>query len=165
MGFGIDTEHAQCASVSPVSKLNKCGEIVYVNYEYGFTFTLPHSWKGFSVMECRWGGGDGERETDQGPLIVIRHPLYTEDNPREDIPIMVFTRDQWRAVDEGNLIVSAAPIAPGEIGRNKKYVFALPPRFSYDDLEGVHEVLDIVESNPLRAARIRQVTHARRTSH
>jgi hypothetical protein len=52
------------------------------------------------------------------------------------------------------LMVSAAPFPPGEIGRNRKYVFALPPRFSYDEPEGVQEVLDIVGGTPLHPARI-----------
>ncbi len=129
--------------------------VVYLNRAYGFSFSLPQSWKGFRVLACRWSGanvGDHDRE-GTGPLLVIRHPLSTEENPREDIPIMIFTRKQWRK-DGSNLIVSAAGVGPSEIGRNRKYVFALPPRFTNVDVEGVQEVLDIVTRQPFRAIRI-----------
>jgi hypothetical protein len=144
---------------------NLGGKVVYANHEYGFRLALPPSWKGFRVIQRHWGGGNRDEATEQGPLIVIRHPLYREGNPREDIPIMVFTQDQWCAVSEGNLIVSAAPFPPSEMGRNGKYVFALPPRFSYDGLEGVEEVLDIVRGTPLQPTRIRHVARATRTSY
>ena len=45
--------------------------------------------------------------------------------------------------------VNAAPISPNELGRNRKYVFALPPRANYADLTGVEEVDDILRHGPL----------------
>ena len=86
----------------------------------------------------------------KGPLISIRHPLWTEADPRQDIPIMIFTKAQWRLIEEGKLIVSAAPIRPSEPGRNIKYVFALPPRFNYAFIAGWQEVDDIIQRHPLR---------------
>jgi len=153
-----------CASLPADSAGGSRQAVVYRNREYGFTFTLPSSWKGFTVLACRWDGQRGEhREEEDGPLLVIRHPLYTEQNPREDIPIMVFTQAQWRAVNDSDLdsalIVSAAPIPPSELGRNRKYIFALPPRFSFDELEGVEEVLKIVNGKPLHPARIASRSH------
>jgi hypothetical protein len=62
---------------------------------------------------------------------------------------MVFTKAQWKLVGEGKLIVSAAPIGPGILGRNAKYVFALPPRFDYEDRPGREEVGAIIQSHPL----------------
>jgi hypothetical protein len=114
---------------------------------------LPASWKGYSIVETQWDGSRGSESDleEHGPLILIRHPLYTENNPREDIPIMIFTRKQWREVDNGDFSVSAAPFGPGEIGKNKKYVFALPPRFDYDFLDGWEEVVKIVQGGPLHA--------------
>jgi hypothetical protein len=51
------------------------------------------------------------------------------------MPIMIFTIAQW---NDGP-IVSAAPIEPAELGRNEKYVFAVPPRWDYDFSEGYEE--------------------------
>jgi hypothetical protein len=97
--------------------------VVYTNKHYGFAFTLPGSWKGFSILVSDWSGfdsRDNERK-EHGPEFTIRHPLWTETDPRQDIPIMVFTHAQW-----DQTIVSAAPIGPSELGRNKKFAFALP---------------------------------------
>lgn len=119
---------------------------VYVNDEYGFRFDLPPEWSGFSVIQDDWRGTWRElpEQNQSGPVIRIRHPKYTEDEPYEDIPIMIFTRKQWKSVDKEELIVSAAPFAPGEIARNSKYVFATPPRFYFDYATGWEEVLHIL---------------------
>jgi hypothetical protein len=88
---------------------------------------------------------------EKGPLILIGHPLSTKDNPRQHIPIMIFTKAQWQLVEEDKLIVSAAPVGPSELGRNSKYVFALPPRFDYADIDGRQEVGEILQHHPLHA--------------
>jgi hypothetical protein len=88
---------------------------------------------------------------EKGPILTIRHPLWTKDNPREDIPIMVFTLAQWDLVQKEQLIVSAAPFPPTELGRNNRYVFALPPRYDDDELTGYEEVESIMRSSPLHA--------------
>ncbi|MGA2219051.1 MAG: hypothetical protein ABSG51_13235, partial [Terracidiphilus sp.] len=74
--------------------------VIYTNKRYGFSFYLPKSWKGYSVHADRWTGSSVSAESREvhGPFILISHPLSTEENPREDIPIMVFTRKQWRKV-------------------------------------------------------------------
>jgi hypothetical protein len=64
---------------------------------------------------------------------------------------MVFTKAQWQLIEEHRLIVSAAGIGPGEIGRNKKYVFALPPRYNYALIDGWEEVYEIIQNHPLHA--------------
>ena len=69
----------------------------------------------------------------------------------QDIPIMVFTVDQWSALQREEFAVSAAPIGPSELGRNSKYVFALPARYNFSYLTGYEEVEDILSRNPLRA--------------
>jgi hypothetical protein len=143
---------AQGSSQSP-----KAGSVVYSNYRYGFRIYLPKSWKGFTVIESKWQGTNHSAgDMEDGPLIRIRHPLYTEQNPREDIPIMVIRRDQWREINTDQLIVSAAPVPPGAIGRNEKYVFATPPRYSFDELDGVNEVIKIMNSKSLQPLRITQ---------
>jgi hypothetical protein len=156
------TSHQACVQPSrPTTSTQPArpGSVVYSNYRYGFRFYLPKSWKGFTVIEGKWEGTNNpDGRPESGPLIRIRHPLYTEQNPREDIPIMVITSRQWEEINDNDLdkalIVSAAPFPPSEVGRNEKYVFATPPRYSFDELEGVNEVLKIVNSKSLRPLRV-----------
>lgn len=137
----------------------KVQSVVYTNERYGFRFSLPESWRGYSVSVTEWEGGDGRTyqpgeavpPPEKGPLISIAHPGSTKSTPRQNIPIMVFTRAQWRLIEEGKLIVSAAPIGPSELGRNTKYVFALPPRYNYAFLDGWEEVEQIVSKRALHA--------------
>jgi hypothetical protein len=131
---------------------------VYTNKKYSFRFFLPESWRGYSIVAGEWEGGDGRSYEPgeaipppvKGPLISIRHPLWTESDPRQDIPVMIFTKAQWRLIEGGKLIVSAAPIGPGELGRNLKYVFALPPRFDIAPMTGSEEVGKMIQHHPLR---------------
>lgn len=127
--------------------------VEYKNTQYDFTFTLPLSWKGYSIVEEEW---HGQQFLDQsnpvsltGPKILIRNPLWTAETPRQDIPIMVFTLDEWNLVQAEQIVVSAAPIPPSEIGRNTKYVFALPPRYNFAFLPGFEEVENILKTSPL----------------
>lgn len=125
--------------------------ITYVNDNYGFTFTLPISWQGYTLIESTWNGMDvaSGKQTETGPLLSIRHPGWTQDTPRQDIPIMIFTLAQWDAVKNETLSVSAAPIPPRELGRNSTYVFTLPARYNYAFPEGYQEVEDIIAGEPL----------------
>lgn len=127
--------------------------IQYVNKKFGFRFTLPADWRGYTIVMSGWRGrsGDANMADVEGPELLIRNPHWTEENPWEDIPIMIFTHSQWKLVKDGSLDVSAAPFGPEEIGRNQKYVFALPPRYSYDENHGYEEVIKIMEGSPLHA--------------
>ena len=49
------------------------------------------------------------------------------------------------------LVVCAAPVGLGELARNCRYVFVLPPRYNYADLEAVHEVNMIIASDAVEA--------------
>ena len=118
--------------------------IVYKNEKYQFSFDLPASWKGYTIITEKENGGPYTR-------IIIRHPKWTEEVPYEDIPIMIFTLSLWKKVESEELIVSAAPFPPGELGRNKKYVFALPPRYNYDFSMEYEEVEAIIRSHSLQA--------------
>jgi hypothetical protein len=89
--------------------------IVYENDEYGFSFTLPESWQGYSIITGKWEGSFLEKSTNNttsGPMVSIRHPQWTEENIRQDIPIMVFTLTQWDLIQQEKLSVGAAPIGP-----------------------------------------------------
>ena len=125
--------------------------IEYQNTEYGFSFSLPVSWKGYSIITDTWRGynnGNSDITVEQGPIISIRHPLWTSENPYQDIPIMVFTLAQWNSLQQGDYNVSAGGIYT-ELGRNAKYVFALYSRYNVADLPGIEEVKTILEGNPL----------------
>jgi hypothetical protein len=127
--------------------------LVYTNKQYGFRFDLPKTWKGYSIVPGRWTGTAVNDTTTQKPEggaeLSIRHPLWTKANPRQDIPIMIFTKRQWKLVEREAIAVSAAPIGPGELGRNSRYVFALPPRYNFAYLEGYQEVETIMAGHPL----------------
>jgi hypothetical protein len=129
--------------------------VVYVNKQYGFRFSLPNSWKGYSIIVGQWSGRridkqDESAPSETGSLISIRHPLWTEANPRQDIPIMVFSLAQWDLVEHDKLVVNPAPFGPNEIGRNSRYVFAIPPRYEYAFPTGWEEVAEILGHHPLR---------------
>ncbi len=127
----------------------------YVNTEYGFQFALPESWRGYTIVTDEWKGTAAEGAPSDlpaltGPMISIRHPAWTEENPRQDIPILVFTLDQWNALQKDDFHIGAAPIGPRELGRNSEYVFALPARYNYAFPTGYEEVEDILENQPLK---------------
>jgi hypothetical protein len=127
--------------------------IIYENKQYGFLFTLPETWKGYTIVTNQWEGYDansqGQNIIATGPIILIRHPLWTAATPRQDIPIMVFTIDQWDRLQRDEFHIGAAPINPSELGRNSKYVFALPARYNFAFLPGWEEVQKILDSKPL----------------
>ena len=130
--------------------------IVYNDTEYGFSFTLPLSWKDYSIVNDKWegaaiGGEQGQVIAETGPIISIRHPKWTAKNPRQDVPIMIFTINQWKLLQQDKFHIGAAPIGPSELGHNDRYVFALPARYNFAFPEGVEEVEAILEGNPLKA--------------
>jgi hypothetical protein len=130
--------------------------VVYSNSDFGFTFSLTENWRGYSIEKTTWEGNPltatGTKQT--GIKLLIRNPKWTSALPYQDIPVMVFTVAQWNLYVAGNFSVSAAPIPASELGRNNKYVFALPPRWNFDYSEGYVEAENIVNSNPLKAFNI-----------
>lgn len=125
--------------------------VSFINNEYGFRINLPDSWRNYTVVTEQWEGnsleaGNRGKQIETGTIIMIRHPLWTAEKPRQDIPIMVFTKDQWNLLQEEKFSVGAAPMAPKELGKNSKYVFALPARYNYAFPEGFEEVEDILEN-------------------
>ena len=129
----------------------------YSDVQYGFELALPDSWKGFTVVNSTWEGlpvkTDGKAVT--GPMLSVRHPKWTKESPRQDIPVMVFTLAQWDAMKNGEYHIGAAPIDPTELGRNNKYVFALPARYNFSFFEGYEEVETILKGAPLKATDIK----------
>jgi len=133
--------------------------ILYKNTQYGFNFILPESWQGFSTIIGTWEGNDiaSGKVTEKGPKISIRHPQWSSKNPRQDIPIMVFTLDQWNLLLQEKFHIGAAPIGPSELGRNNSYVFALPARYNFAYPTGYQEVEEILKTHPLTVV---QVVHS-----
>lgn len=129
--------------------------IIYTNSQYGFTFTLPASWKGYSIATTTWEGyakcPSGECTTETGSQILIRNRQWTSKNNWQPIPLMVFTLNQWKTLLQGKFVVSPAPFGPAELGHNARYVFALPARYDAAETEGWQEVEAIMASNPLHA--------------
>lgn len=129
--------------------------LVYLNTAYGFSFDLPAGWQDFQVLDEAWEGlslvaGEEGKVVACGPLLQIRHPAWTPEEPRQDIPIMVLTLDQWAKLEAMEFSVGAAPVGPKELGRNDRYVFALPARYNYAFPAGYEEVETILAHNPLK---------------
>jgi hypothetical protein len=127
-------------------------QIIYANTQYGFSFTLPDNWEGYSIIIGEWEGNPPDSGTvnEKGPIISIRNPKWSQGNPYQDIPIMVFTISQWDLLQNEEYHIGAAPIGPTELGRNINYVFALPARYNYSYLAGWEEVEKILEGDPLK---------------
>ena len=128
-------------------------QLEYRNTQYGFNFLLPISWEGYFIVISEWEGftPGGDVPVEHGTMISIRHPKWTSVNPRQDIPIMVFTLAQWDSLQQEKFHIGAAPIGPSELGRNTKYVFALPARYNFSYLTGYEEVEKILENKTLQA--------------
>jgi hypothetical protein len=126
--------------------------VIYHNAPYDFTFFLPASWQGYSVLTQQWEGqtypaAGKAAVTDHGAMIVLRHPQWKADDPRQDIPILVFTRSQWK-IDRQGLFSIFAGGAEEEIAHNGKYVFAIWNRFNWNDsVKGSREAEGIVLQN------------------
>jgi len=121
----------------------------YKNEKYGFEISFPDSWQYYAVISETWQGTmvNGDTKKYQGPKILLRSPKWTEAKPWQDIPVLIFTPEQWKLAENEELAVSAAPIGPSKLGENKNYVFALPPRWiGFTDALGQDEAAEIVKT-------------------
>ena len=124
--------------------------LLYRNDKYGFTFSLPNEWKGYAIVTEQWEASDAQKGmVEHGPIIKIRPPDWTKEKPRQDIPIMIFTLAQWESVEHGDFFIGGTPIAPGELGRNRKYAFAVSRRVEESEAAGAKEVNEILQRHPL----------------
>ena len=141
-----DQQGKQKASAEPSTDAT-----LYKNAKYGFTFSLPEGWKGYTVVSDEWEATDAQKGVvERGPIVDIRPPNWTKENPRQDIPIMVFTLTQWESVEHGDFFVSGVAIVPGELGQNRKYAFAVSRRVEDSEAVGAKEVNEILQHHPLR---------------
>lgn len=141
--------------VPQVSPSPSVTNVEYKNNQYGFSVDLPESWRGYTVSIDKWignvsGGVNGDIVFIDGPLISIHNPKWTGANTYQDIPIMVFAISQWESLQQDRFHIGAAPIGPSELGRNAKYVFALPARYNYAFPPGYEEVDKIIQSGVLK---------------
>ncbi len=130
----------------------------YRNDQFGFYIALPDSWKGYTVNQIKEDiydvsglPGQGKTKTNNGvvdsfQLIELHHPLDTAQNPREVMPIMIFTPTQWAHIQNEEWSVGAAPIPPSLLGQNSKWIMALPARYNYDYKTGWEEVDQLVHT-------------------
>lgn len=132
-----------------VDSVDTSGWQSYRNDEYGFEVVLPETWQGYSVITESWDGRmlDGTSKKLRGPKVVIRNPNWSGPLSWQDVPILVFTKDEWELIEATLLTVSAAPIGPGKLGENEQYVFALPPRWAgFTDALGQDEAQEIAKT-------------------
>jgi bla regulator protein blaR1 len=124
--------------------------LIYENTQFGFCFRLPASWRRYTVLIGQWGGMVmSTSQMIQGPSITIRNSKWTRENPYQDIPILIFKPEVWRKVEDAKITVGAAPFPPSELGRNNRYVFALPARLTSGSANGYQEVSNLTREKPL----------------
>jgi len=125
--------------------------VEYRNTRYGFTFSLPQGWKGYTIVSDQWEASDAQKGTvERGPIVCIRHRDWSKETPWQDIPIMVFTLTQWESAEKGNFYAGGSAIGFHELGRNRKYAFALSSRYNEAEVAGREEVDKILQHEPLR---------------
>jgi hypothetical protein len=123
----------------------------YTNNQYDFSVALPAGWQGYTIVT----GTREIRDVDTGlvvataPTISVRHPQWTAAVPRQDIPIDIYTPDQWAGITSEKFSVGAAPIPPSELAHNSRYVFALPARYNFAFPVGFQEVETIIAGKPM----------------
>lgn len=134
---------------------NTAARLEYKNNEYGFGISLPDTWAAYTTTTEKWSGEAvnakaGSAPYATGPILIIHSPKWTGPNTYQDIPIMIFTLSQWNELLGEKFHIGAAPIPPSELGRNSKYVFALPARYNYAFPPGYEEVDRILQSGSFR---------------
>lgn len=151
--FYLYRNYQQKNKTNPTNNISE-SLIEYKNEEYDFIFTLPKTWQWYSILDETWQGESLNSyginiDSEKGTKIIIRHPDWKESEPMQDIPIMIFTKDQWNNLQQDKFHIGAAPINPSKLGENNNYVFALPARYNFAFLKGYKEVEDIINNNPL----------------
>lgn len=145
---GPNCEFAPCPGEAGAS-----AKTVYPNNLFGFSIILSESWKGYTVNQIKDDIYDVSGKTtdnngvvDSFQIIELHHPLETAENPREVMPIMIFTPVQWMHIQNGEWSVGAAPIPPSLLGQNSRWIMALPARYNFDYKTGWEEVDQLVHT-------------------
>jgi len=137
------------AEPEPVTASRRFTE--YRNDLFGFIMRLPEDWRGHQVVTRQWEGENriGGKNIS-GPELLLRHPEWTQQEPWEDVVVMVFTHAEWLAVQAGDYAVNAAPATPAMLGRNRRYVFALPARHNHTYAMGWEEIARVLAGDAFR---------------
>jgi hypothetical protein len=137
---------AGCSTVSSSSSF----PLQYKNADYGFAISLPTSWQGFAVLQETWQGHhyagepQGDIVVERGPTLIFRHPQWVANDPYQDIPIYVFTINQWDAMQRDGFSIHAGGLED-EIYRNTRFVFVTHNRdFWTDGMPKNKEAMDII---------------------
>lgn len=127
--------------------LPKIKSSVYQNDTYGFNIIFSPEWEGYTIIRGNWMGTLlKDSGTVTGPMITFRNLNWKEADHWQDIPIMVFTPEVWKLIENEEISLGAAPIGPSEIGRNSKYIFATPARwYGFTSDKGQDEAVAIVK--------------------
>ena len=57
--------------------------VLYRNAKYGFAFSLPEGWKGYTIVADKWEASDAQNGVvERGPVISIRHPEWSKEGLR-----------------------------------------------------------------------------------
>jgi hypothetical protein len=127
--------------------------ISYHNAHYDFTFFLPCDWHGYSTLTNQWNGETYLPDKDKdimlahGPIIVLRNPLWKTNDLYQDVPIYVFTRQQWDDIHLGKYDAAGAGGIIFELWHNNKYVFGIHSHYNWGELKGWRETENIVNRN------------------
>lgn len=127
--------------------------VVYHNRHYKLTFALSADWKGYSVVVQQWEGQayspaqDRIITTEHGPIIVLRNPKWMAAKPCQDIPIMIFTRRQWKDIHAGKFNAAGAGGIIYELWHNDAYVFGIHSRYNWYELKGWQQTDDVIQQN------------------
>lgn len=116
---------------------------IYHNDSYGLTFHLPSDWTGYGVLRDRWQANEHDDILNRdvlagtGPILILRHPKWRLGHRRQDIPILVFTTEQWKAAVPERIYAGGVI---HELCRNKHYVCGIYSRFAAaDGIPGAQE--------------------------
>ena len=125
---------------------------MYENKELGFSFYLPADWKGYTVVNDKWEGTpvDGKGAKQTGPELILRNPKWTKAKPYQDIPIMVFTTEQWAQVAAENLAVTCRAHTALDVGTQRKIRVCAARKVQLRPTPpGMREVDTIIAGQPL----------------
>lgn len=154
LGFALYLIGFKDSTVSPIDvpKPPLSSGVVYNNAQFGFNFSLPDSWKGYTVISDSWKGNPliDNIAAQSGVKLIIRHPNWTDAQHYEDLPILIFSLSQWNMYLAESFSISAAPIQATELARNNAYVFALPARWDFDYGIDYKEAQEIMANSPIR---------------
>lgn len=166
----IDDEHFQSQPTQATSQPTKTptqspdrapsssdsDSIVYTNKQYGFQFSLPESWKGYSIVKSHWEGNTMDKNASKKTSEILFNPFDSRSSMDRANAKAGYTHygiyDQSVGLSStGRIFIGAAAIQPSELGQNDRYVFAIPSRYNFAYPPGYEEVDKILQSGPLKA--------------